>query len=75
MTASNRLFAPETDVIDREAALSEMRLLVANLRDAARDSRMLATRYADLLKSVVEEYCGEFELRAVAALVRLEAAQ
>jgi hypothetical protein len=75
MTASLRPLEPETDVIDHETALSEMRQLVADLRDAARDSRMLANRYADLLKSVVEEYCGEFELRAVAALARLEAAQ
>lgn len=54
-------------------AITQMRLLVADLRDAARDGRLLAARYAALLTATVEEYCGEFEQRAVAILARLEA--
>ncbi len=34
---------------------------------------MLADRYAELLRQVVREYCSEFEIRAEAALARLEA--
>ena len=75
MSASARLPEPESDVVTKEEAICEMRLLVSDLRDAASDSRRLANRYADLLRSVVEEYCGEFEQRAVAALARLEAAR
>ena len=75
MSASARLPEPESNVVTKEEAICEMRLLVSDLRDAASDSRRLANRYADLLRSVVEEYCGEFEQRAFAALARLEAAR
>ena len=71
MTASLRLIEPDS-VVRQDEALEEARQLIADLRDAARDSRQLAERYADLLRSVVEEYCGEFEQRAVAVLARLE---
>jgi hypothetical protein len=71
MTASLRLIEPDS-VVRQDEAVEEARQLIADLRDAARDSRQLAERYADLLRSVVEEYCGEFEQRAVAVLARLE---
>lgn len=51
----------------------EVRQLIVDLREAARDGRRLAQRYAELLEKVVEEYCVEFEKRAEAALSRLEA--
>lgn len=51
----------------------EARLLARDLRDAARDGRMLAERYAELLRKVVDEYCVEFEARADALLARLDA--
>lgn len=52
---------------------AEVRQLLIDLRDAAEDGRRLARTYAELLEKVVEEYCGEFEKRAEAALARLEA--
>jgi hypothetical protein len=57
----------------QEAALDEVRQLVTDLRDAAQDGRALARRYAEVLQSVVDEYCVEFEKRADAALQKLEA--
>jgi signal transduction histidine kinase len=51
---------------------TEVRQLITDLRDAARDGRLLADRFAELLKRTVEEYCVEFELRADDLLVRLE---
>lgn len=51
----------------------EVRQLIVDLREAARDGRRLAQRYAELLEKVVDEYCVEFEQRAEAALMRLEA--
>ncbi len=51
----------------------EVRQLIVDLREAARDGRKLVRRYAELLEKVVEEYCVEFEKRAEAALSRLEA--
>lgn len=57
----------------RDEAVAELRQLTADLRDAARDGQMLADRYAELLRQVVREYCSEFEIRAEAALARLEA--
>ena len=51
----------------------EARQLIVDLREAARDGRRLARRYAELLEKVVEEYCVEFEQRAEAVLARLEA--
>jgi len=58
---------------DRADAAEEVRQLIVDLRDASRDGRKLAQRYAELLEKVVEEYCVEFEMRAEAALVRLQA--
>ncbi len=57
---------------EREDAMAEVRQLIIDLRDAAQDGRALARRYADVLTSVVDEYCNEFEKRAEAALARLE---
>jgi len=71
MSVGLTLCAPDTPA-ERDQVLEEARQLIADLRDASRDSRRLADRYADLLRSVVEEYCGEFEQRAVAVLARLE---
>jgi hypothetical protein len=51
---------------------TEVRQLITDLRDAARDGRQLADRFAELLKRTVDEYCVEFELRADDLLVRLE---
>ena len=56
----------------REDVLEEIRQLVTDLRDATQDGRVLAKRYADVLQSVVDEYCLEFEKRAEAALEKLE---
>lgn len=58
---------------DNDETIAEIRQLIVDLRDAAQDGRELARRYADVLQKVVEEYCVEFEKRAEAALVRLEA--
>ena len=58
---------------ERDEAVAEVRQLITDLRDAAQDGRALARRYADVLTSVVDEYCVEFEKRAEAALARLEA--
>jgi hypothetical protein len=57
----------------QQEALNEVRQLVTDLRDAAQDGRDLARRYAEVLQSVVDEYCVEFEKRAQAALEKLEA--
>lgn len=51
----------------------EVRQLILDLREAARDGRRLAQRYAELLEKVVDEYCVEFEMRAEAVLAKLEA--
>ncbi len=51
---------------------ADVRQLITDLRDAARDGRLLADRFAELLKRTVEEYCVEFELRADDLLLRLE---
>ncbi|MBU4433752.1 MAG: hypothetical protein KKC14_04965 [Alphaproteobacteria bacterium] len=59
---------------ERDDAMAEVRQLITDLRDAAQDGRKLASRYADVLQNVVDEYCTEFEKRAEAALARLEAA-
>ena len=58
---------------DRDETIAEVRQLIVDLRDAAQDGRGLARRYADVLVKVIDEYCVEFELRAEAALARLEA--
>lgn len=62
-----------TDPFEEISSSEEARLLVRDLRDAARDGRMLAERYAELLRKVVDEYCVEFEARADALLARLDA--
>ncbi|MDO9335806.1 MAG: hypothetical protein EON95_04810 [Caulobacteraceae bacterium] len=53
-------------------ALTEVRQLIVDLRDAAQDGRELARRYSEILQNVVDEYCVEFEQRAESALARLE---
>lgn len=58
---------------EQDETTAEVRQLIIDLRDAAQDGRELARRYADVLQRVVEDYCVEFEKRAEAALVRLEA--
>jgi len=60
---------------EMEAALVEVRQLIADLRDSAQDGRDLARRYSAVLQTVVDEYCNEFELRASSVLAKLEAAQ
>jgi hypothetical protein len=72
MTTASQLIQPSAGIVPEDDGLAEARQLICDLRDAARDSRRLADRYADLLRSVVEEYCGEFEQRAIAVLARLE---
>jgi hypothetical protein len=58
---------------DVDAAVdAEVLQLITDLRDAAQDARMLAGRFAELLRATVEEYCVEFEQRADDLLVRLE---
>ena len=57
----------------RAESQEEARQLIVDLRDAARDGRHLAQRYAELLEKVVEEYCVEFEKRADAVLARMDA--
>ena len=52
--------------------VEEIRQLITDLRNAAQDGRLLADRYAALLRNVVEEYCSEFEARADAILKRLD---
>ena len=62
-----------SDPFEEISSSEEARLLVRDLRDAARDGRMLAERYAELLRKVVDEYCVEFEARADSLLARLDA--
>ena len=52
--------------------VEEVRQLATDLRNAAQDGRLLADRYANLLRNVVEEYCSEFEARADAVLRKLD---
>jgi hypothetical protein len=54
---------------------AETRQLIVDLRDAARDGRLLADRFASVLKATVEEYCAKFEARAEDQLARLEDAR
>ena len=65
--AADRPGSPRTE------SQEEVRQLIVDLRDAARDGRHLAQRYAELLEKVVEEYCVEFEKRAEAVLARMDA--
>jgi hypothetical protein len=63
---------PPTLFEDRDDLEAEVRQLIIDLRDAARDGRLLADRFAEVLKRSVEEYCVEFEQRADDLLVRLD---
>jgi hypothetical protein len=72
MALSARAATADFSASDREDAMAEVRQLIIDLRDATQDGRVLARRYADVLTSVVDEYCLEFEKRAEAALARLE---
>jgi len=63
-------FQPSAD--SPEAVEAEVLQLITDLRDAARDARVLADRFADVLRGTVEEYCVEFEQRADHLLARLE---
>jgi hypothetical protein len=63
------------EIPTKEQAIAELKALVADLRDAAGDGRMLTQRYAELLTKCVDEYCVEFEQRAERALARLEQAK
>jgi predicted nuclease with TOPRIM domain len=54
---------------------ADVRQLITDLRDAARDGRLLADRFAEVLKRTVEEYSAPFEHRAEHLLVRLESAR
>jgi signal transduction histidine kinase len=70
--ADNRDASPSATHADIEA---DVRQLITDLRDAAQDGRMLADRFAEVLKRTVEAYCVEFEQRADDLLARLEKAQ
>jgi len=72
MAQSARIAVADFSASDRDEAMAEVRQLIIDLRDATQDGRALARRYADVLTSVVDEYCNEFEKRAEAALARLE---
>jgi signal transduction histidine kinase len=72
MAQSARIAVADFSASEREDAMAEVRQLITDLRDATLDGRALARRYADVLASVVDEYCLEFEKRAEAALARLE---
>lgn len=52
--------------------LQELRELLTDLRKAGDDGRMLAQRYAEILRGAVDEYCIEFDKRAEAILKKLE---
>lgn len=54
--------------------LAELKDLLSDLRSASDDGRLLAQRYADILKNAVDEYCSEFDKRAEALLKRIDEA-
>ena len=56
-----------------EALMAEVRELLTDMRGVSEDGRVLAARYADLLKGAVEGYCDELEQRADALLLKLGA--
>ena len=68
MSLAEPIQAPASD----DATRAEVLQLITDLRDAAQDARLLADRFAEVLKRTVEAYCGEFEQRADDLLVRLE---
>lgn len=73
MANSARIAVAGFSTSERDEAMAEVRQLIIDLRDATQDGRALARRYTDVLTSVIDEYCNEFEKRAEAALSRLEA--
>ena len=75
MPASPNRLSPIAGDSASEEAVLELRQLIADVKEASRDGRLLVERYASLLTKVIDEYCAEFEGRAEAALVRLEAAR
>jgi len=67
--------APQGPADEHEEAMAEIRQLIADLRDAAQDGRALARRYSEILQNVVDEYCVEFEQRALSALAKLDSSR
>ncbi len=57
-----------------QSTLEELRELLTDLRNASEDGRVLAHRYAEILRGAVDEYCVEFDKRAEALLKRLDEA-
>ena len=57
-----------------QSTLQELRELLTDLRNASDDGRVLAHRYAEILRGAVDEYCVEFDKRAEALLKRLDEA-
>ena len=56
------------------AVVDELRDLLTDLRNASDDGRLLAHRYAEILRGAVDEYCVEFDKRAEAVLAKLDKA-
>lgn len=56
------------------AVVQELRALLTDLRNASDDGRMLASRYAEILRGAVDEYCTEFDKRAETLLKKLDEA-
>lgn len=54
--------------------VQELRDLLTDLRNASDDGRLLASRYAEILRGAVDEYCVEFDKRAEAILARMDEA-
>ena len=57
-----------------EVLVAEVRQLLMDVQEVGRDSRLLADRYAELLKGVVAGYSEALDQRAEALLQRLEGA-
>jgi len=70
MNADNATVGPDLDLKDSE---EEIRQLITDLRDAARDGPGRVRRGPERLAKIVDEQCVEFEKRAEAAPVRLNA--
>lgn len=54
------------------SVVQELKDLLTDLRNASEDGRMLALRYAEVLRGAVDEYCIEFDKRAEAVLKKLD---
>jgi len=67
LTADDRL-APASTAFEED-----VRRLIPDLGEAAHDGRHPAQRCVERTGKIVEAYCVEFEKRAEAVLVRLEA--